>query len=425
MGFLQEPSSVQSKKGLTNGHKAKRQPDVLAALASVIPQLKVILGSNDRIQNAVNSITTNVTGPTLKAKAFPSNIDSSFLNVLQQLTKTPQAAKLWKKDVGDALNDSRFFSMDFPLIKGHWLSILRDFMHNDKDRLPEILSRLAAPATAGLVFGVGATSARNDADRRAQLNLRRIALLVLSSPEDSYAKNIGAILEKLSELSTATHTSSPSSATLADVYMLLRALFLRTSPIHLAPLWPLVNTELQYALSSVLPNSSAAPDRYSNPSILQAAKLLDLLTTLDQDDFQLHAWLFVTDSIDAIHRPTDGSAPPIALVDAVADGLATDSAVNAEIDASDGAPVPHNIVINSNGQKTRRPVLDSMLEALDMADLRAMQKQDLAARVLRPFFGQLSLLCYEATYDMIEPDLQFCVDGLLKDLFEDALSPNS
>jgi len=344
------------------------------------------------------------------------------LDVLQQLTKTPQAAKLWKKDVADALNDSRFFSMHLPLIKEHWLSILRDFMHNDKDRLPELLSRLVAPATAGLVFGVGATSARNEADRRTQLNLRRIALLVLASPEDAIAKNIGSILEKLSELSSATPTSSPSSATLGDVYMLLRALFLRTSPIHLAPLWPLVNTELQSALSSILPNSSAAPDRYSNSSILQAAKLLDLLTTLDQDDFQLHAWLFITDSIDAVHRPTDGSVPPLALVDAVADGLSAEASVNPEVDGNDSAPVPQNIAINSNGQKVRRPVLDGMLDSLpmDAADLRAMQKQDLAVRVLGPFFGQLSLLCYEATYGMVEPDVQYCEDGLLRDMFEDA-----
>jgi len=65
MGFLQEPSSTENRKVLTNGNKSKRSPDVLAALASVIPQLKVILGENDRILNAVNSIIT-------ERKPFPA-----------------------------------------------------------------------------------------------------------------------------------------------------------------------------------------------------------------------------------------------------------------------------------------------------------------------------------------------------------------
>ncbi|KAF2663464.1 hypothetical protein BT63DRAFT_407652 [Microthyrium microscopicum] len=414
MGFLQEPSQTSSKKGQANGSRVSRSVDVLAALAAVLPQLKLVLGENDRVLSAVNSITANVTGPTLRGRGFPANMNDNFLSVLQHLTKIPNAAKLWKKDVLDALNDARFFAMPMQLIKDSWLPILQSFAQSDKDRMPELLSRLTAPTTAGIVFGVGATSARNEADRRAQLNLRRVALLLLACPVDTFAQNISSILEKIGELLDATSTSSPSAATRADLFMLIRALFLRMSPIHLAPLWPIVNSELQTSLSSVLPEN---PDyeKYSNASVIQACKVLDTLTTLDLDDFQLHEWLYITDSIDAVYRPEHFT--PVALVDSLAENIA---AITAEPDAGDMLATPQNIISTATGQK-RRLVMNSLLNSatMDVADLRAMQKEDLAVRILRPFFGQLSILSFEATYGMIAPDVEDCVDGLIKDLFED------
>jgi hypothetical protein len=333
--------------------------------------------------------------------------------VLEQLTKVPQAAKLWKKDVGDALNDNRFFTMPVDRIRGSWMPILEVFIHNDYDRMMDIVNRIPAPTTAGIVFGVGATSARNIADRTAQLNLRRISLLVLSSPRDSFAQSIKAINEKIAELMSATPTSQPSAATRADVFMLLRALSLSLSPIHLAPLWPMINSELQNALSSVLPESQEY-DKYTNASVIQACKLLDTLIALDLDEFQLYEWLFISDTIDAIYRPAGWR--PLALVDGVAENLGR---LSVEADAVADAPSAQAGA--TLGPTLRRPILDGMLAAagMDAADMRAMQKQDLAVKFLRPFFGQLSLLAFEATYGMLATDAEACMDGLLKDLFED------
>jgi hypothetical protein len=410
MGFLQEPSQNNAPQSQGAGSST----DFLSALAVVIPQLKLILVDNDRVQNAINSITANVTGPTIRAKAFPSNIDQRFLAMLEQLTKVPQAAKLWKKDVGDALNDSRFFTMPLDRIQESWMPIMEVFIHNDYDRMMDIVGRIPAPSTAGIVFGVGATSARNVADRTAQLNLRRISFLVLSSPKDNFAQSIKAINEKIGELMSATPTSQPSAATKADVFMLLRALSLKLSPVHLAPLWPMINSELQNALSSVLPESQEY-DKYMNASVIQACKLLDTLIALDLDEFQVYEWLFISDTIDAIYRPPGWK--PLALVDGVAENLGR---LSIEADAVAEAPTGQASAAPASGT-LRRPILDDMIAmaGMDAADMRAMQKQDLAVKFLRPFFGQLSLLAFEATYGMLATDLAACVDGLLKDLFED------
>jgi hypothetical protein len=409
MGFLLEPVNSNT------GRKNMKGQDVLSALQIVTPQLKLVLVDNDRVQNVINSITANVTGPTLRAKSFPSNIDKRFLGVLLELTKISQATKLWKKDVSDAMNDSRFFSMPINLINDHWLPIIYEYVRNDNDRLPEFLSRITAPATAGIVFGVGATSARLEADRKTQLNLRRIALLILSSPLDTFAQNVPLIQEKLLELIAATSTSSPSSVTRADVFLLMRTLFLKISTIHLGSIWPIVNSELQSALLSILPESDDF-DKYSNLSVIQACKLLDLLVTLDLDEFQLHEWLFITDTIDAVYRPPDTASH--ALADNISDSLnrLTIESESSDIEIPSTAPPS-----STTSAKLRKPILVVLLEStnVDLVDLRAMPKQDLAVRLLKPFFGQLSLLAFEATYGMLKPDQEFCLDGLLEDIFED------
>ena len=47
------------------------------------------------------------------------------------------------------------------------------------------------------------------------------------------------------------------------------------------------------------------------------------------------------------------------------------------------------------------------------------RKDELVAKVLRPFFGQLSIYAFESTYSMGAPDYVACRAGLLKDLFDE------
>ena len=262
------------------------------------------------------------------------------------------------------------------------------------------------------MFGVGAASARMEADRKTQLNLRRIGTLVLAAAEDAFVVNIAGVQEKVVELLTATAASSPSSATRAEVYMVLRALLLRVSPVHLAPLWPIVNAELQAALSSLLPgyHGPEAADTYDHPAVLlQACKLLDTLIVLAPDDFQLHEWLYITDTIDAVYRPDHWT--PTALIDELADELgATQTHVTQQHAATTGA------IVDTKGLPLRKP----LLRPDSIAGVAQMSKEELSVRVLQPFFSQLSIYAFESTYSMGSPDRDGCVDDLLADLFDEA-----
>jgi hypothetical protein len=303
--------------------------------------------------------------------------------------------------MSEAFNDPRFFcAASLSLADKGWLPILRQWALLDKDRMSEFLTRLTPPTSAGIMFGVGAYSARLEADRKTQLNLRRMAVLVLAADNDAFVINLAMFQEKLVELMTATAASSPSSATRAEIFMVLRSLILKTSPVHMASFWPVIHSELVDAVSSLFPEETH--DTYNVYCVVQACKLLEVLLIMAPDDFQMREWLFVTDTIYAVYRPTDWD--PMALVDVLAEDLDSKAGI------SQSATVPLANVIQSG---RRKPVLTS-------STVQGVAKEDLISRVLRPFFRQLSINAFESTYSMEAPDWQACYDDLLIDLFDDS-----
>jgi hypothetical protein len=255
------------------------------------------------------------------------------------------------------------------------------------------------------MFGVGASAARLEADRKAQLNLRRIALLLLSANDDYFVGELPGLLQKLEDLLGATSSSSPSSATRAEIFMVLRALALKTSTSTMASFWPLINMELQEALSAV-PRGSQS-ELYNPYSLLQACKLLDTLLVIAPDDFQLLEWLFVTDTIDAVYPPNRWE--PIALAD--------------EVSQSFG---PRGILTPTVSNEPAEPVARSGLKRpwLTSDQIRETAKDEIVERVLRPFFDRLSIYVFESTYGMESADLGVCRDDLLADLFNESTMAN-
>ncbi|KAF1988395.1 hypothetical protein K402DRAFT_419717 [Aulographum hederae CBS 113979] len=417
-GLTQEQAPATSTgQGAT--HSA-RGADYLAILLSVVGNLPVVLVDADRITNVATQVSTSLVGPALRSKTFPENVSPDLLTLLLQLSRAAPTAKSWRKDAMDAFNDSRFFAAPLSLIKTHWLPVLAQLNTHDKSVVPDLLSRLTAPTTAGIMFGVGANSARLEADRRTQLNLRRMALLILACPDDTFIPHVPALEEKLVELLTANPASSPSSATRAELYMLIRALLLKLNPIHLSPLWPVLNAELSAAIAAVLPDRDGG-ERFNAMGVLQACKVLDLLEALQGDEWQLREWTFVTDTIDVVYRPPGLTAS--ALTEEVAEELM--SAYN----TPETPTTPATLATGHFGMKDgddstaglRRPILDGMIMNLKEqgVDVQNLSKQDVTRRLLRPFLGQLGIIAYEATYGMAGTDVEACVEGVLGDLCEE------
>jgi len=379
-----------------NQTRGKTAPDdVVPILASIVPNLRKVLVDPDRVITASISISTSLIGPTFRSKSFPQNVDSGLLDLIYTLTRLQNNQKAWKKEVSDALMDPRFFLSSPALVTGKWVPLVRQYILTDRERVSELLARTTPPTAAGVLFGVGATSARTDADRRTSLTLRRIAFFIFAAETDTFVPQLPEIEDKLVELLSATPVSSPSSAVRAEVYLVLRALVLRTSPVHLSSLWPLVNNELQHALSALMADRD--PDKlYTDGSILQACKLLDTLLVIAPDEFLLHEWLFVTDTIEAVYRPPDWT--PAALVDVIAGEIVGGSGTR---DRGEGDGVRK--MWFEGGKR------DGVKEG-----------GDVRREVIAPWLRGLSIWHYEGTYRMGRADIDGYEKCLARDLFEEA-----
>lgn len=411
--FTIKPLNVNIEYPSTRTHKLLDRPfqenrststpadnDIVVILATIFPGISKVLVDSDRIVAAANTVSAQVIVPTIRSKSFPLNVSSTFLDLFGFLTRIPEASKGWKKDISDAFNDPRLFCRHtHGLAASHWLPLIQQWIILDKERMADFVSRLPSPTSAGIMFGVGASSARLEADRKAQLNLRRVATLLLAATGDSFVENIGAVQDKMADLLTATAASSPSSAIRAEIYMVIRAMVLKIAPIHLALLWPLITKEMQEAISSLFPGRNR--DKYNMHCVVHACKLLDILVLVAPEEFQMRQWLFITDTIDAVYRPQ--GQEPRALVDELVEDL------DADARTSHIASTPIQGPSQIGG---RKPLLTAEL-------LQSIRNEDLLDLAIRPFLRQLSINTFEGTYSMTSFDWQASHDDLLLDIFDD------
>ncbi|TKA32113.1 hypothetical protein B0A50_01360 [Salinomyces thailandicus] len=381
--------------------------DFVAVLEHAINDAEPILETNERVSAAVNTITSSLIAPAFRAKSFPRNITVGLLTLAVELQKKAPNAKSWRKEISDVMNDARLLTSPLPIMEAGWMPVMYQWSLREKDRMLDFLSRLTPPSSAGIMFGVGASAARLEADRRTQLNLRRICLLLLASPEDTWTMHLRDFEEKLVELSAATHTSSPSSAIKAELLMFCMALILALSPMQLSPLWPTINGLLQAALLSLDPGNGSEQN-FTNLGLFQACKLLDQLTLLSPDEFQLHEWLYIADTVDAVYRPEDLTAT--ALSDQIAEVLGSASME----DSQTVGPVDASAMTLGK----RRRLLLSADTQMDIDDVKALPREEFGRTVLRPFLSQLSIHTYEGNYSMEAPDVESCRRRLLHDVLD-------
>lgn len=167
--------------------------------------------------------------------------------------------------------------------------------------------------------------------------------------------------------------------------------------------------------------------------ILAASKCLDLLLTLQTEDFQMcvvcvlflvsihiccrHQWIFVTDTVDAIYRPNDWS--PLSLLDQLAEVAGNLPRVgssnlvvngidqllqNSTLDNGSHSPGAHTVTYAQRSM--RRPMLNNLRQIDSIRDLV-------------PFFSSISISSYENVYASGGVvDLEAVERGLLEDMFD-------
>ena len=384
--------------------------DLVTTLCDVLPTFQTAFGDLEHLNTIYTGILQNVLGPSLRSRNYPAALTKDFLRLLGQVVKSQGVAKLWRKDVTDAFNDARFFQTSSLRLRRGWFPILQAVSVSDKQCLPDIILRLPAPTTTGLLFGVGASSARVEADKKAALNLKRLAVLVMANEPDSILSHLESIFLKLEELLAATASSAPSSAVRGDAFILIRSIIISLPSAYLASFWPLVDTELRRTLVELLPSEQREADGVVNSGIssnalarLQAAKLLDVLLLLRPPGFLRHEWLFITDTVDAVYPPAFST--PSAISDRIAEA-------NGETDPTDVDGPNEDKDRSTKHRGLQKPRL------CQEASRNYTSDTDVDHRLLAPFFRQLSIHAFEDVYSLEGVDLEATENDLIADIFE-------
>ncbi|GAA5963888.1 hypothetical protein JCM21900_003967 [Sporobolomyces salmonicolor] len=367
------------KRAPATGKNAAREITLFLA-QRVLADFRRFLIDADKIVTACSNTVYYIVAPAFKTRSKSFDIDPAIFELLQEMAKNPQTVKAWRSTVADAFADNRFFNAP-PSLNVQWKPLIQALMSSDKERLPDLAGKISTVSSANIF-----TNRELESLSRA-LSLRRLTYTIFTGDKDRFVTQLPIIQEKLVDLLR----SSVGDMVHAEVYLCLRVLFCRVGNQHLAGLWPVILTELLRLFESLV--DRPVPDGSDLLQlVLSACKFLDLTLVLQTEDFQIHAWMFCTDTVDAIYPPD--AFLPQAIIDRLGELLGGDRAEDAP--PSSAPPVRAS---------ARRP----LLTARRMSTISE----------LVPFFTTLSLSAYESVYHSgSRVDWDAVEDVLVRDLFE-------
>ncbi|KAF8588312.1 hypothetical protein K439DRAFT_1629769 [Ramaria rubella] len=367
----------------------------------VLPNLRRFLFDNDKVAGVCTNLVYYVITPAMKGKASGRvlDIDDCILETLRELAKIPPGAKAWRAPVSDAFSDNRFFNST-PEMSEKWRPIIRAFLDSDRQALPELIGKVTSVGSSNIFAN------REYETLLRSLNLRRLSYAVFTGEKNHFLTQLPLIQEKLVDI--LRNQNSPLME--SEVYLCLRVLLCRLSAHNLSSFWPVILTELIRIFEQI--TTDPPPDGSEDLQvILSASKFLDLVIALQTEEFQIHQWMFVTDTVDAIYRPDAWF--PEALLDQLAEIISDLPARESKSVDIDSLPKIQysklDSAISHHGNATvpmRRPLLSQVRQIESIRDLI-------------PFFSNLSIASYEGVYHCAgNIDWTAIEDGLLDEMFE-------
>ncbi|KAI6031355.1 Dopey, N-terminal-domain-containing protein [Pisolithus microcarpus] len=282
------------------------------AMMSLPDNAKPTWGSELPLQ-ITNFIATTVL-PNLR-KFLPDNdkVASACSSIVYYVVNPAVKGKS-RAPVIDILYDNRVFDSNTAAAT-RWKPVVKALFDSDKTSFGDLLSRIA----------------ENEMLLRS-LNLRRLSFVLFTGEKNHFVTQLPSVQEKLVDILR----NVPSPIVQSEVYL--------------------------YRIVEQIIVTLPVDESEELPLILSASKCLDLLLTLQTEEFQmldfvLHTkWIFVTDTVDAVYRPDNWT--PYAIEGFPSDGQSS---------------------------KMRHPMLNSLRQIDSIRDLI-------------PFFSHVSISSYESIY---------------------------
>lgn len=294
-----------------------RRSEPEATLAEVLPRVLTIYGSDsDKLVATTNTVVYNVVAPELKraAKTSLALVSPQIISVMATLGKL-SPTKLWRQTVIEVFHLPLFFETE----PAAWGPVLKLWIKQDTDKFGELLTK-AAPATLLIsLWGEGLS-----AETKEKIgSLKRVAYLLLIGDVDQFLGQFDAICD-LIDNSLAMGDKVPAEY-LAALTVMVRAMLIRFSELHLLPKWTGIIQLIMVGLRPLATPERAKFTAGQTQLALGAAKLLDQLLLLGYDEFSLAEWMFIgeTGVVSAIvrqqHQQKDGVTVPSVSIDSTYD----------------------------------------------------------------------------------------------------------
>ncbi|KAJ2721382.1 hypothetical protein GGI07_003993, partial [Coemansia sp. Benny D115] len=392
-------------------------------------------------------MTGGYSGPA-QALTSRSQHFALILRCLGALSQQASLMKVWKREVWEFFCDAKFFpssvSTDHttmtPMLAPLWRHLVRTLLMSEKERFAEVLGKISSASSGPALFA----NRDYEAQMRA-ISIRRLSFVVWAGATNQYLSSLPQIQERLVDILK----NAPHPAVQMEVFLCLRVLLCRMSSHHMSNFWPMLLTELMRLFRQQLAREGREDPEQAN-LFLSACKFLDLLFILGTDDFLVHQWIFITDTIDALYGSRSVSH---ALLDQLSSRLLSMPSRNTtrrstrsgsqQTQGTSALPNPDTyprLLVSDNDDPTNlvyqqiSPGATELVKSgqLGLNSNSTANLQNLCARPFkRPiirvrsvtsireldaFVHNASVQTYQAAYTMAEPDIEFIEALLVSDM---------
>ncbi|ORZ17804.1 Dopey, N-terminal-domain-containing protein [Absidia repens] len=442
---------------------------------NVIPQLRLLMGDQDRINSLLNNLVYYVIGPHLRSRApipsmptiykkhgsqqqsvsTPSSLSPSsstttttmlrgggggvlhggavIVDQVVEMAKMPFTYKTWRKEVWDVFNEDRFFYITRTTAL-KWCKVLSTMFSLEKERFMELMGKIVTTATVNNSAFFTTSNKEHEAWQRA-LHLRRVSFVIFSGTLDQFVPQLPSLQEKIIGGLKLDHSEMMH----VEIYLCLRILLIRFSQKHLVNFWPVLISELMRLFNHVL--SNGIHDKPEEAQIaLGGCKFLDLLCTLELDSFQVYQWIFIRDTVEAVIQreqpktvePTSTATTTLPIMDKLSDKLHFSTLSSSASSTSTPSALSSEVGTNNNtmtmlpmdqegGTKMMTDWPHNTMTVPSTGELRRpmLTMHNIGSISQLDFFiHQISLYVYQSSYMLAKPDLPFIESLLLQDLLD-------
>lgn len=243
------------------------EAEMLSFLMHEIPNLPSTFMDMEKSANAVGIVITNLIQPQLKAK----HLSMRTVQIWLKITALSGVKKLWKREIQDYFNDSHFFRSEGDQAS-YWCAILGSWLEGEKDKIMEYLTKPNANAPGQLFIST-------EADRlHKAAQLRRAAFIMMAMPIDANLSRMPILETRLRE------GMAGSSSIQMEAMLLIQAIVLQISEIHLKNIWISLITSMRNGFQDLI--STKQGHDVDGTLLYTTLKTLDMLLSSGFEGFQ-------------------------------------------------------------------------------------------------------------------------------------------